>query len=313
MDDMAAGSRAVWRPGSERERRLTEGADPSTQTGLEFGALHNPVVPPGAYDMRYVDYADTPTLRARHADHPEWCERMVEVDYVWSGTGSLAAVVGGREIFDFAIASHVVEHVPNMLGWFRGVAEVMKIGGVFNLAIPDKRFTFDIACPDSTVGELIEADLLGYTRPSIRQMFDHCYYGKAIEPGEIWTRRIDLSAVPPYSGEVAPELAWSQARKILAEGSYIDSHCWIVTPSSFVDLLQGACRLNLFPFLPVSLTPTPLGLFEFYLTLRKPEPMSAEALRSRQLASLAAIKQSCADQRRWSMLLAGDGAGLGSP
>jgi SAM-dependent methyltransferase len=293
-----------WSASSERTKKLTRGANPSSGVGLEIGALHNPTIPQGVHDVRFVDYADTATLKNRHAEHPERVDGMVTVDYVWQGSGSLANIIGASDVFDFVIASHVLEHVPNILGWFRGIAEVMKVDGVFNLALPDKRFTFDIACPHSTVGQLVEADLLGYVRPSIRQMFDHCYYAKAIEPGAIWTTRIDVASTLPFSGAMAPDLALAQAKTIVSESTYFDSHCWIFTPLSFIDLLEGAIRLSLFPLVPEDLTPTAPGSFEFYVSLRKPRAMSADELLSTQIAALNVIKQSCSEQQRWSALLA---------
>ncbi|WP_369012339.1 methyltransferase domain-containing protein, partial [Escherichia coli] len=75
---------------------------------------------------------------------PERVAGIVDVTHVWTGSGSLAAIVGGAGLFDYAIASHVIEHVPNVLGWFRGIYEVLKPGAVFNLAVPDRRYTFDV-------------------------------------------------------------------------------------------------------------------------------------------------------------------------
>src|SRR6266496_5170144 len=140
---------------SDRIRLLREGIEPATQKGLEIGALNAPTVLPQEGDVRFVDRADDATLRD---SHPLRLEGLVNVDYIWPGTGSLAAVIGTGELFDWAIASHVIEHVPNMLGWLRGIAEVLKPGGILNLAIPDCRFTFDVDSPRSTIGQVIESD-----------------------------------------------------------------------------------------------------------------------------------------------------------
>lgn len=292
------GASNLWQPKSEREKRLTRGAVPSSQSGLEIGALHSPIVPQGLHEVYFVDYADTPTLKERHARHPDRVARMVKVDFVWPGSGSLAEIAGKRDFIDYVIASHVIEHVPNMLGWFRGIADVMKTGAVFNLACPDKRYTFDIKCPDSTVGQLIEADLNNYLRPSVRQMFDHCYYAKAIEPGEIWKQRIDVSKRSAFSGEKAPDLAMHQAREIANRGVYYDSHCWIFTPWSFLDLLEGACRVSDFPLVLDDFTPTPPGGFEFYLSFRKPNATSQSELRRQQIDSCRAFRSAYDDQLR---------------
>ncbi|NOS87077.1 MAG: class I SAM-dependent methyltransferase [Methylococcaceae bacterium] len=179
-----------------REELLTYLVNPVTQKGVEIGALNNPIVKPTNGDIKFIDYTDTDTLKLKHQAYSDRVNKMVNVDYVWSGSGSLAEIVGDRHCFDYFIASHVIEHVPNMLGWFRGINEVLKHGGIFNLAIPDKRYTFDVNCPLSTVGQLVEADLLLYHIPSIRQMFDHTYYAKNIIPGAIWGGAVDVKALP---------------------------------------------------------------------------------------------------------------------
>lgn len=294
----------TWSPSSRREEILTAGINPAVQVGLEIGALNSPIIRKESGDIRYVDYATTDVLKERHANHPDRVANMVEVNYVWQGSGSLSEIVGGTDIFDYVIAVHVIEHVPNVLGWFRGLYEVMKPGGIFHLVIPDRRFTFDITCPESTLGELVEADLLKYTRPSIRQMFDNCYYAKAIEPGAIWTKEYDLSTTPAFAGSTAPDLALEQAHAILNEERYVDSHCWIFTPMSFLDLIAGAARLGLFPFIPKELVPTCEGEFEFFFSVSKPSmELSQEDLRLAQEESIAKLKgQLIQQQRSFSML-----------
>lgn len=290
-----------WAPSSYRDVHLTRGAD-LLGIGLEIGAANNPIL--GSARCKFVDYADTDTIkdRLRHSGYAH-ADSVVDIDYVWPGSGSLSAVVGSQR-FQYAIASHVIEHVPNPLGWFRGVGEVLTPGGVFNLAIPDKRFTFDIACPESSLGELIEADLQSFVRPSARQVFDSCYYGKAVEPGEPWFSDIDLSNTPPYSGAIAPQLAFDQARRAI-DGEYFDSHCWAFTPRSFLNLLTGACDLGLFDYLLRDFHPTIEGKFEFFLSLEKPPAVIDRAeLRKLQLDQLAFFQLAISNRDRIFRLLA---------
>jgi SAM-dependent methyltransferase len=285
---------------SRREQLLCARATLSG-AGLEIGAADHPIVSSGCY---YLDYADTETLRQRFSDSLyQGANNIVPVDYVWSGSGSLLDVVGEQR-FDYVIASHVIEHVPNPLGWFRGIIEVMKPGAIFNLAIPDRRFTFDVAAPESTVGEMVEAFLLNYTRPSPRQIFDFCYYGKAIDPGAIWARAIDVASTPAYSGSIATQLAFDNAVRSMT-GLYFDTHCWIVTPSSFLSLLEGVCQLGLFDYLLEDFHPTCAGEFEFFLCVRKPEQdMLRNSLIDHQLARIAFFRKAIAERRRDLLLLA---------
>lgn len=268
-----------WTPSTRRELLLSKDAN-ITGDGLEIGAANNPIIPSPL--CRYVDYANTESLRERfRQSNYHGADSIVDVDYVWSGSGSLKSIVGEQR-FDYVIASHVIEHVPNPLGWFRGIAEVVKPGGTFNLAIPDMRFTFDLDCPESSLGELIEADLLSYERPSPRQIFDNCHYGKAVDPGEPWLHKVDPIATPSFSPN-ATHLAYEQAKESL-NGVYFDSHCWAFTPRSLLLLLLGVCDLGLFDYLISDYHPTIEGEFEFFLNLMKPtHNITRQDLRSIQI------------------------------
>ena len=57
------------------------------------------------------------------------------VDYVW-GDRTLVEAVGQGVYFDYLVASHVVEHVPDMIGWFGEIPAVLKAGGVLSLVFP---------------------------------------------------------------------------------------------------------------------------------------------------------------------------------
>lgn len=141
---------------------------------------------------------------------------------------------------------------------------------MFNLAIPDRRYTFDVRRKPSTLGELVEADLLGFRYPSARQMFDHCHSATAMAPGEPWHSDINIERLPTMMGPTGLRLAFDQARAIVANGTYFDSHCWIFTPASFLELLRGATELGLVPFILSEFQPTEAGEFEFFATFRRP-------------------------------------------
>ncbi|MHC2107075.1 class I SAM-dependent methyltransferase [Methylobacterium sp. CM6246] len=293
----------AWSPVTRRDAFLTRGSNPNVQRGLEIGALNNPVIRPEVGSIKYVDYTDTDGLRRQHETLPNRVAGIVNVDYVWRGSGSLAEVVGEKDAFDYVIASHVIEHVPNTLGWFRGICSVMKPDGVFNLAIPDKRYTFDLKCPLSTLAELIEADMLNYQIPSVRQMFEHTFNIARIEPGAIWREDVNVDGLEKYNSEYAIYLAHAQAAQIINDGAYIDSHCWFYTPASFLELIEGAVLLERFDLLLTCIEPTFEGDFEFFVSFRKPERVEGrEKLKMDQFELIQDAKRLVAErQRRFSL------------
>ncbi|CAO4135858.1 hypothetical protein OFEAOIEE_LOCUS3605 [Methylorubrum extorquens] len=141
-----------------RLARITHDVPLPEARGIEFGPANNPTALPQGIRVAYVDHATDAEVGLPDA---------VTIDYAWAGSGSLAAAIG-QEGLDFAIAAQVAHYVPNLLGWFRGIHAVLRPGGVLNLSLPDRRFMFDVGRANSTVAELVEASLLGYTRPSLR-------------------------------------------------------------------------------------------------------------------------------------------------
>jgi SAM-dependent methyltransferase len=262
----------------------------STRRGLEIGALNNPTPVPNGISVEYVDYASTEHLQQFPHEATVRRADIVNVDHVWPGSGSLAQICG-RADYDFVIASHVIEHVPNVLGWFEGIYGVLRPGGVFNLAIPDCRYTFDIRRKTSTLGEMLEAYLHSYTKPSVRQLFDHTYDAAAVALGAPWSPTFDLDSVPRYSGDNALELALAQSRIAIAQDHYFDSHCWIFTPRSFLDRIEGAIKLGLFAFVISDIAETQRGSFEFFVSFRKDESVkSDDELQNLRLAAVLQLQ-----------------------
>ena len=149
-------------------------SDLEGRTGLEIGALHHPVVDHRGARVLYVDHASTEQLRAKYADDPAVGD-MVDVDVVWGDRSlrtELAAALGEAAAVDFVVASHVVEHVPDLVGWLAELTDVLRPGGVLALAVPDKRFCFDARRRTTDVAEVLDAHLSGRTRPTLAATFD---------------------------------------------------------------------------------------------------------------------------------------------
>ena len=280
----------------ERDRRLarlTHDVVLPVAAGLEFGAADNPTPLPAGVRVAYVDYAADARGRAGTVDH------------VWSGTGSLAAVCG-RAGYDFAIAAQVAQYVPNLLGWFRGVFEALRVGGVLNLSLPDRRFMFDVKREVSTLGAILEADHLGLERPSFRQVFDHSYGATAIDPSSLWTRDVEVDALPRLCGEHALALAYQDARAGAERDVYTLCHCWVFTPASFLDTLDALSRLKLFPFVISQFAATEPGECEFFVCLRRDGETDPGGLLAKQGAAIAHVRGIVERRQRFGRLLARD-------
>ena len=245
---------------------LMLGTDHPEGFGLEIGALDSPLLRRPQQDVLYVDYAPTEVIKANQFDSAVRLDEIVNVDVVW-GERPLAECVG-RPV-DYVVASHVIEHVPDLIGWLAEIADTLRPGGRFGLAVPDKRFTFDALRRETTLAEVVEAHVLGFRRPSLRQVFDVASLGVAVDASEVWSGRFDARARrPEVLARLRPALGLVQ--ELRDRPQYRDAHCWVFTPPGFVDLLEELAALDLLPFELETLRPTETGAAEFYVQFRKP-------------------------------------------
>ncbi len=240
------------------------GIDLAASTGLEIGPLHAPLVRRTESNIRYVDYASTEVLRASFR-HPnaDPCD-IVDVDIVW-GERPLGDCIA--EPVDFVLASHVIEHVPDLIGWLLEVRGALRPGGILGLAAPDRRHTFDLRRPVSTPGEMVEAYLRRHRAPSLHQIFDAAALSKDTEDAAEWRLGKSYRGVPAEVMRRLPD-ALDMVRALATEPRYIDAHCWVFTPESFLDSLEMLSRLGLLPYTVDAFFPTEPGSIEFQVRLR---------------------------------------------
>ena len=181
------------------------------------------------------------------------------------------------------IASQVVEHVPDPIGWFREIAAVLRPGGVLSLAIPDKRWTSDCRREVTSVSEWIESHLERHRRATMRHCVD--YFGElAVVPGpftvaDLWQGKASFNQVPLSDPDWFETFGEAGLRTVLdsfRNGVYYDVHCQVFTPFSFVRILSALARLGMFGFRIASFRETAVDDMEFFVTLAKlPDSLDA--------------------------------------
>jgi len=109
-----------------------------TGSGLEIGALHNPLPVPQGVQVRYVDRAPTEELQRHYSDIPP--EQFVPISLIGDAQ-DLSSVQS--DTVDFVIANHLVEHLEDPIRGLQEMLRVIRPGGVLYVALPDPRATFD--------------------------------------------------------------------------------------------------------------------------------------------------------------------------
>lgn len=118
---------------------------------LEIGPLDLPnVKKEHSKNVFYADIRSTDEIKDFYKNHPNISfEGIVEIDYVINENGYYECLKN-IDKFDYIIASHVIEHIPDFIKFFQDISKILNPLGKVFLTIPDKNYCFDhFRCPTS--------------------------------------------------------------------------------------------------------------------------------------------------------------------
>lgn len=202
---------------------------------LELGPSMSPMAPRSAgWNVTVVDHATQEELveKYRHDVHVN-VANIEKVDYVWRNGplhGAIPAQLHGT--FDVLIASHVIEHIPDPIGFLNSAARLLHpTRGILALAVPDKRWCFDYFKQVSTTGQMLDAHRRGMERHSASTRFDASAYVVFDGGRSSWGREPlpDLYLPDTLDHAFSEFQDWSPD----PNAPYVDCHAWHFTPASF--------------------------------------------------------------------------------
>lgn len=253
-----------------REQRLLAGLDQANRVGLEIGALCRPFLRKDRGPVIYVDHADTQTLREKYKDDPGVdVDAIVEVDAVW-GANTLLQALGGRHV-DYVVASHVIEHVPDLIAWLNELRSILNSGGEVRLIVPDKRFTFDYFREETRIAAVLHSNLIRARVPQPQVLIDYCINVAKVDCASAWKAPLDPLAVERHHDL---ETALGVAQDCLQNGAYHDVHCWVFSPRSFARLFREMAELDLIDFACGNFFDTARNDMEFFVSLEPSDDKS---------------------------------------
>lgn len=234
--------------------------------GLEIGPSHNPIAPKkNGYQVHILDHASAEELRAKYAKHAAFgvnVDNIEEVDFVWGGQ-PLPELIGKTAYYDWIIASHVIEHVPDFVSFLQQCEALLKPAGKLSLIIPDRRYCFDFFNRETATGDVLDAFIEKRTRPTPGKVFDHFANATKRDGTIAWSPEANGPLEFVHSFAQAKAM-WEQAQHAT---EYIDVHCWRFTPISFQLLIADLQNLGLVG-LGATNTFDTCGC-EFYVTMGK--------------------------------------------
>ncbi|MCM1231839.1 MAG: class I SAM-dependent methyltransferase [Ruminococcus flavefaciens] len=230
----------------------------STKRILELGPLNYPVAEKASYpNTFYCDIRSTEELRALYSGNDYLAatgieidvETIVPVDYVVKDgySKSLSTV----EKFDYVIASHVLEHVNDLIFALRDIAQLLKPGGIFCIVYPDKRYCFDHFRTSASFRDAYHV-FRGGTKNNAPMVLDF-YYSVIPEnnPVLFWNQDGILNELPRASYENAE----AHYERVLDGEKMDDIHYWPFTDMDFLKFLYDCTRARLLPFRLISFCP----------------------------------------------------------
>lgn len=211
--------------------------------GLEIGPSYNPLVPKSeGFDVETVDYTDEEGLRAKYDGNPHVdIERIEKVDYVVSSGMSLADAVGKRGHYHYVIASHVVEHTPDLVSFLQSIDFLLSDDGVLLLAVPDKRYCFDVLQALSSTGMVMQAHLERRQRPTPGSIFDDVAYN-AVRGDVIGWSPADTNSLRFFASLDEAQRLFEVSQQ---DEMYRDVHVWRFVPASFRLIVHDLAAMGL--------------------------------------------------------------------
>lgn len=222
--------------------------------GVEIGASHAPIAPKCAgYNVHVIDHATRGELLDKYKDEDVKLENIEDVDFVWKGE-SYAELTGNRDHYDWIIASHVIEHVPNLVGFINSCDEILNETGVLSLAVPDLRFCFDHFRPASGLSKVIDAHYEKHTvhTPGSVAEFNLNLVKRDDLPG--WGENTLLK--DRYSFTNSREKVLDYLDRSVNGGDYLDCHAWCFTPHSFRLIISDLYDLGLIKMREIGFFPS---------------------------------------------------------
>ena len=231
--------------------------------GLEIGPSFAPfITKKDGHNVHIADHLSSEKLRAKYEERGVPTHKIEDVDYDLSEAGLTAQVP--RNSFDYVLASHVIEHVPDLIQFLSDIWTVLKPGGVLSLVVPDKRFCFDRFRPVIGLAPVIDAHMMRRDKPSPGVVAEGLInYVFNLDEKRIWPPNSPKNFKFRYEHEI------TRRAMLKAAHTYMDCHVWTFTPLNLLLMVMDLTKFEFFSFTQSTSFNTDPVLGEFYLSLKK--------------------------------------------
>lgn len=220
--------------------------------GVELSPGAVPILDKRMFNVFYLDKFD-------HANSDTYLQgQPVGVDFILGS--KLIDEVLEHDKFNYLVSSHVIEHIPDFIQFFKSAARVLKNGAKLIMYVPDKRYTLDVLRSVSGISDIEEAHNQRLRHPS-RAMALDVYVNTDFNADTVGLWNKSYTAVRTRVASEATSIVDG------LELSTADLHCFTFTPESFRILISHVIAMHVPVFELVEITETSKGHNEFIVDL----------------------------------------------
>jgi predicted SAM-dependent methyltransferase len=231
--------------------------------GVEIGASFNPIAPKSqGYNVHIIDHLSQDELIHKYKNHDVDTSKIEEVDFI-CGNKTFAELTQKSNYYEWIIASHVIEHTPDLIDFLQNCETILTDRGYLSLVIPDKRYCFDYYRPITGLGSIIDRHTSKPNYHSVGSVAEF-FLNAVSRDGKIaWASNTSGGIELLHSMDTVTGMMDLASRK----DHYLDIHAWCFVPQSFRLIMHDLFELGFTKLREVDYYPT--DGCEFYITLSK--------------------------------------------
>lgn len=258
---------------------------------LEIGPLNRPLFETSEYPNVFTaDIRSTEQVKALYGGDNNYLsstgihvdiDSIVDIDFVIKDTYS--STFENVEKFDYIVASHVLEHIPDLVGWFKDAQSALKKNGSILLVYPDKRYCFDRFRESSTFIQALQVNQENEEALNQRIMDFQINVVNENDPAYWWCNQGSIEHLPQSVIDT----------KMLGKNTD-DIHYWPFSSTGFLKFLCDMERAGMSDYVCTDFRDTHVDDQQFFVTLRRKQ--DNENMNEANKRLLAFIEQSLQTQ-----------------
>lgn len=193
-------------------------------------------------------------------------DSVINIDFVIKST--YKETFKNIEKFDYVIVSHVLEHIPNLLFFFKDIQNVLKPDGELIILYPDRRFCFDALRTDTYFSDVYDV-YINEGKNTARRVLD--FFTNVLSennPRNFWSTGTDILFNKVDRDYKKNLKLYKNTTLGQTEG---DVHYWPFSDYAFLKFLLEAKNYELLPFSIKKFIPTQVNTQEFLIVLKYQE------------------------------------------